>query len=272
MGKENRNFPYKWNKEPKVNALLEAVIKKNWVGAENLMIRGMKLQDIDESTFKRALFEFAGDYETMEFLVKHGFNYFRFPHIYCVDDKNHIWGISARAYYLNNIRGVELLFRAGFSIFNSGQYYWLDNERSYPLWKWVFLMNFDKEMMDLILSYGCPIDYIRIFVDDADYNPQAWNYLKNNPHIELKGYILHPRWGEEIPLPEKPKIGIFTSRKKAEQLEKRYEKEMYDYENKKRVQKELIDSITAEEWELIKEIRESQKFAMDYFANGCRIK
>lgn len=267
---DNFIFPYKWVEKPKLNALLKALIKKDFTSAEKLFAQGMKLESIDESTFERVLFEFLKDYEIMNFLIKNGFNKFHFPYIECIDVNNRIWGLVGRAYNYNDIKNkkvIELLFSAGFNLFEHGQY-WASDGKYYQLWKFVLLSRFDNEFIDLMLSYGYTSENILYYVDKPEYNQRACNYVKSNPPIDWKGYSLNPGWDEEIPEPQKPHIGLFMSTEKKEFLEKQYEREMYDYKNKKRVQKEFIESVTPEEWKLKEEQEQIQRAATDFWIQG----
>lgn len=265
-------FPYRWDKEAKVDALLNALIKKDFVCAERLIAQGMKLEKMDESTFKRALYEFLADYETMEFLVKHRFNKLLFPYISCVDGNQHIWGLVGRAYFLNDRKLIELLFSAGFDVFNQGDY-WGEDTESLNLWSLVLLKKFDKELLDWMLGYGCPLDYIWIHINDPENRHKlVYEYLSGNPPIQWKGYSLCLNWRAEIPEPEKPHFKIFTSRAKREMLQKKYEREMYDYENKKRLQRKFIDDITQSEWLMIEEKKRAENMAHNYWMNLARKK
>lgn len=263
-------FPYKWVEKPKLNALLIALIKKDFINAERLFSQGMRLEGIDESTFKRVLFEFLRDYDIVNFLVKNGFNKLHFPYIECIDANNRIWGLIGRAYNYNDSKNkkiIELLFSAGFGLFEHGQY-WASDGKYYQLWKLVLLSRFDSEFIDLMLSYGYTPELIMHFVDEPEYDQRACNYIKSNPPINWKGYSLNPRWNEEIAEPQKPHIGFFMSAKKKELLEKQYERDMHDYDNKKRVQKEFIESITPEEWKLKEEQEQIQRAAADFWIKG----
>lgn len=253
-------FPYKWKETAKVNSLLEALINKNFSKAETLIKNGMSLKDIDDSTFQRCLYEFLNDYETMEFLIKHKFNKFHFKYISCLDENNYIWGLVARAYVLNRMDIVELLFSVGYDVFEQGQY--IVNGEGYLLWKYCFIKIFDKNLMDLLLSYGYDKKLILLHVDDSDFpNLHAANYIKSNPKINWKGYSLKTRWEDVIERPIMPKIGIFTSKEKERKIITEYNQAIENYNEQVRVQKEFIESITNEERELLEEDEKTRALA-----------
>lgn len=269
----NFSFPYKWRdiNDANVDILLDALIRKDYNKAENLINNGMRLEDIDEGTFHRALYEFLADYEMMNFLVGHGFNFIHFRYANCCDEKSRIWGIVARAYSLNRIDIVELLFSVGFSPLRGGENFWIGNENEPRVfWKYVLLERCDKEIIDLMLSYGESPDYIGVYVDYPDYDQRANNYLKSKPKINWKGYALCSKWEDEIPEPSKPRIGFFTSKMKREILEEEYKKAYDEYLEKVRVRNDYINSITGEEWKLIEEYKEVSRLTSQYMSQMRR--
>ncbi len=238
------------------NPLLAALIHRDFPLAEKLIAKGSRFENIEEYAFKKALFDFLKDYETMGFLTKNGFNRFHFPDTSCTDRQGRGWGIVARAYGLKDKRILELLFGAGFGLFRNGMYW--SGEKDYQLWKWVYY-KFDKAFIDLMLSYGYEIKSIfsdLTLFDEPEDVRAVTNYLNSNPIIEWKGYALCAKWDEEIPIPPKPHMGVFTSQKKKERLMEDYEKRVSNYMDQKRVQKEYMDSLTEEDWKLIRHQRE----------------
>lgn len=248
-------FPYKWEDKAIVNDLLDALIRKNFKKANKLIEQGDRLWNIDENTFQRALYEFLIDYDTVKFLVSNKFNIFCFQFIFCIDENNYMWGVVGRAYCTRDKRILELLFSAGFNLFYHGQY--IINGKDYKLWKYCLIDKFDKEIVDLMLSYGYDKEDILLFVDKPDFpNQDAANYVKSNPKVTMKGYALNRQWQKEIEKPKEIHIGSFTSKKKKLKLLHQYEEELHRYQEKKEVQKKFINNITSEEWNFIKEDRE----------------
>lgn len=269
----DNNFPYRWVGTPKVNPLLLAIINKDFKTAEILVQQGNEILHIDRDTFQRVLFEFLNDYEIMKFLVKHKFKPFYFlgmsSRVECQDEYGRLWGIIAKAYFFNNKQVLELLLSVGFDYFSCGAY-WGSDGRRYVLWRYVFLNGGDRDFVNLLLSYGYPPKGILNMIDDPDYEPAnsaICKYLKGNPEIVWKGYALCPNRFEEISQPKAPYIGIFTSKRKKELLESEYERKMVEYQNKKRVQQEFLNSLTQEDLVVIKErqrdcFRMQESFAM----------
>lgn len=245
-------FQYKKEelKGTKINPLLEAIMHKDFDKATSLINKGMRLWDIDKDSFERALYEFLIDYDIVKFLVENKFNIFCFKHIYCVDENNYIWGIVARAYVSKNIKIVELLFLAGFSLFDYGQY--IVKGKDYQLWKYCLVTRYEKEIIDLMLSYGMRKEDILFYVDNPDLtNQNAANYVKSNPNIIIKGYALNQFWKSELPTPQKPNIKIFMTKRSKELLQKQYEYNLYQYNELLKAQKKLIDNLSPEELDFI---------------------
>lgn len=273
----NQNFPYSWINTPNVNPLLAAMIKKDFKTAENLIKQGAEIADIDKATFQRALFEFLNDYETMRFLIKHKFKpFYYYGRVECQDEYGRLWGIIARVYFCRNKQVLELLLSVGFDYFSEGAYWGSDGKR-YVLWKWVLLNGNDREFVDLLLSYGTLAKDILDWIDDPDYEPHNYgicSYLKSNPNIVWKGYALASNRFGEIPLPKRPYIGIFTSKRKKEFLEAEYERQMEEYRDKKRVQQEFLNSITQDDWKAIEsmskreiEVMQARKMLVNNLCN-----
>ena len=242
-------FPYKWKEEPKCDVLLEAIIRKDFKSAEYLLSQGMKLEDIDESTFKRALFEFLTDFDVMNFLVNHNFNHIYFDEISCIDSNNYIWGLYARAYFLKRMDVVELLCSAGFDLFSNGQYI-VDNDgdvKGYPLWKHVFVRYFDKELLNLLLEYGYSRERI-LFYDICD---AARKYLESKPKVPLKGYALGSYMIEPTK-PEMPRKTLFMGKNKWNELLENYEYELWLYNEKVRERNKYLKKLTDNDWERIR--------------------
>ena len=246
------------------DTLLDALIESDYLKVESFIEKGKRFENIDEGLFQRALYEFLADYDMMLFLVNHGFNIFHFRHVFCRDDRGRAWGIVARAYFLNRRDIIDLLFSVGFNLLDSNEFFWMGNE-SVPrlLWKYVLLEKFDKEIIDLMLSYG--EDFSSTSIGYLDDDQRAYNYVNSNPKINWKGYALCSKWQQEIPEPIKPYFGIFTTKRKREALETLYNKEYEEYLEKVRVRREYINSITDEEWKLIDEQKEVERLANQYW-------
>lgn len=254
-------FPYKWkafesdqDEKPQVDPLLSSLIRKDFFSAKNLLEQGMRFEDIERRTFKRALYEFLADYELMSFLVRNGFDKFHFRNIDCTDDRGRRWGIVARVYFRKDKKVVELLFRAGFGLFGNGMYW--SGEIDYQLSRYL-QYHFDKEFIDLMLSYGmkaCDV-LSDMSYDDTEEIHDTERYLKSDLEIIWKGYALCSEPDKEISEPLKPRFGIFTSIKQREHLEKDYERRMLAYMAQKRVQKEYLDSITLEDRIIMQEAK-----------------
>lgn len=240
-------------KEISRNPLLEALVHKEFALAEKLIAKGNRLEDIEEYAFKTALFDFLSDYETMLFLTQNGFNRFHFPNVSCTDRKGRRWGIVARAYSLKDKRIIELLFRVGFGLFRNGMYW--SGEKEYQLSRWVY-SKFDKEFIDLMLSYGYEKESIlsdTTLFDNPEDVRAVDDYIRSNPHIEWKGYGLCGNWYGEIPAPVRPHIGVFTSKTKKEQLVQDYEKRLCNYMDQKDAQQKYIETLTEEDWKLFRQ-------------------
>lgn len=254
--------------ELKMDPLLEALLKRDFDKAQDLISnQGMRLKDIDEVSFRRALYEFLKDYEMIVFLVKNKLNRFYFPRLDCLNG-NYIWGVIGRAYALKNYNTIEVLFSAGFNFVDYGQY--ISNKRAYELWKYVTRQMFDKKIIDLALSYGYDRGLLMSLIDSPEY--ASYRYLESDPEIEWKGYSLGA-FRQEVERPKEPHFGFFTSRKEKEYLTKRYEKQLRDYYEKNRMRDKYISSITQEEWALIREedrLQEEAIKAMDEFAQRIR--
>ncbi len=244
-------FPYKWkafgsnyDEKPQMNPLLTSLIQKDFIGAKSLLAQGARFEDIHRKTFQRVLYEFLSDYEIMEFLVQNGFNRFHFSWIDCTDGIGRRWGIVARAY--QNKRIVALLFSAGFDLRGNGMYW--SGGTSQQLVRYL-QYHFDKEFIDLMLSYGKDAMGLLsdLLWDDTEEIYDTEKYLRSNPEVKWKGYALCDKWEEEIPEPPKPHYSLFLSKNKKEQLEKNYEKRMLAYMERKKVQKEYLDNITLED-------------------------
>ena len=245
------------------DVLLDALNKRDYDKAKELIRQGRRLHEIEGDIFETALYFYLTDYKMMEFLTENGYNIFFFHHSGCRDDRGRMWGILARAYVLGEYRVMELLFSAGFSVHGSNERYWVEgHEAPYPLWKGLFLNKFDKKLIDMMLSYGCPANKF----DNPDYDKRVRDYIHGKPQIELKSFSLGP-WNEEIPVPEAPRFSFFTLRSSRDYLNKKYEQEMQEYQEKTRVQKEYVDKITVEEWKALKEHRKISLMADRALAN-----
>lgn len=248
------------------DVLLDALNARNYDRAKDLIQQGKRFHDIDEIAYETALYFYLSDYKMMKFLTENGYNIFFFPHPGCRDERGRMWGILARAYALGEYKVMELLFGAGFNVHGSNERYWVEGDGApYPLWKGLFLGKFDKKLIDIMLSYGCPA----IEFDDPYYDERVRDYIHSKPKVKLKSYSLGP-WNEEIPVPEAPRFTIFTSRSMRDYLNKEYEREMQEYQEKTRVQKEYIDGITTEEWKALKEHRKISLMADQILANMAK--
>ncbi len=252
----NAYFPYKWKAfdsdqdvRPQVDPLLASLIRKDFSSAKNLLVQGMRFEDIERQTFKRALYEFLVDYERMLFLVRNGFDIFHFKNIDCTDERGRRWGIVGRAYCYKDKKIVELLFSVGFGLSGNGMYWGKDTD--YQLGRYL-QYHFDKEFIDLMLGYGRKAwdAFLDMSYDDTLETYATERYLKSNPEVTWKGYALSDQWYEEIPEPPKPRLGILISRKK-----KDYDRKMQAYREQKRVQKEFLDSITLEDQIIMQEAK-----------------
>lgn len=258
------NFPYKWNckNEIKVNALLDALIRKDFVRATELIAQGNRLWDIDKTTFERALWEFLTDYDVMKFLVNNKFNKFCFRSIECINQNNKSWGIVARAYIAGNKKIVELLFSAGFEIIGNGLYVGNDGN-IHRLWQYCLVNRFDKDMIDMMLSYGEEPNSLLLIVDDDDLpNNYAATYIRSKKRIVLKGYGL-ANWEDEIKKPAEPKFGLFTSNTTKKEKMHQYEEDMQVYEKNVKVREKYLENISSEEWKFICEDRDLRKFMQE---------
>lgn len=214
----------------------------------------MRLHNIEEDAFKKALYNYLADYEMMKFLTQNGYNRFFFLHGGCKDERGRLWGVVTRAYILGGeYRIMELRCGAGFDIsFGFNEIYWVEGrEKPYTLWKYLCTQKFAKRVVDMMLSYGFAVSEF----DDPDYSENIRNYIRSNPQIKLKSYSLG-HWNKELPVPEAPRFGFFTSKSKREYLTKKYEQEMKEYEERSQIRKKYIDSITEEEWEALEEQRQ----------------
>lgn len=143
----------------------------------------MKLENINECTFKRALYEFVPDYEMMKFLINNGFDIIHFPDYYCLDEHSRGWGLTARAYSLGRKDIMELLLHAGFSIFLLNNFYWVGKEENPRIFrKYIIWQNFDKDIIDLMITCGeSPdeiIDCIHSECGSKDMlNQEAYQYI-----------------------------------------------------------------------------------------------
>lgn len=164
------------------------------------------------------------------------------------------WGIVGRAYCYKNKKIVELLFSVGFGLWRNGMYWGKDTD--YQLGRYL-QYHFDKEFIDLMLSYGRKAwdVFLDMSYDDTQETYATERYLKSDPEVIWKGYALCDKWYEECQEPPRPRFGIFASRKKRDELEKNYERKMQAYMERKRVQKEFLDSITLEDRIIMKEAK-----------------
>ena len=248
--------------------LLDALNKKDYGTAKELIQQGRRLHDIEEYAFEKALYSYLADYRMMEFLTQNGYNAFFFPRPQCRDGRERPWGVLTGAFVLKEYRIMDLLFGAGFNLFvgswgNGCEWYWVEGrDEPYPLWKWLFTQTFNKAVINMMLSHGCPA----IEFDDPDYHDDVRRYINSKPQIKLKSFALG-YWWNEIPVPKVPHFGLFTLRSTKEHLNKKYEEEMQEYEERSKIRKEYIDRITKEEWKAFEEQGKISRMATEALAN-----
>lgn len=248
--------------------LLDALNKRDYGTAKKLIQQGKRVHDIEEYALKKALYSYLADYDMMKFLTQNGYNKFFVCYPACQDERGRTWGVLTRAYALGEYRIMELLFAAGFNVMDGCEWYWFESkEEPYPLWKVLFAQKFDKKVIDMMLSYGCP----PIEFDNPYYDERVRNYIRSEPQISLKGFSLGP-WQNEIPVPERPYIGFFTFRSTRDYLKRKYEREMQKYVEQSEARKKYIESITAEEWKALEEHRQISRLADQALANMVKQK
>lgn len=114
----------------------------------------------------------------------------------------------------------------------------------------------------MMLSHGYPV----IEFDNPDYNDRVRNYVHSKPQIKLKSFALG-YWWNEIPVPKAPQFGFFTFRSTKDYLNKKYEEEMQEYEERSKIRMKYIDGITEEEWKAFEEQRKISRMATEALAN-----
>lgn len=132
-----------------VDVLLDALNRRDYGKAKELIQKEKRLHDIEEYAFGKALYNYLADYKMMEFLTQNGYNAFFFPSPQCRDERGRTWGVLTRSCVLGEYRIMDLLFGAGFNMFvgwGSGcEWYWVEGrEEPYHLWKWLFVQESNR--------------------------------------------------------------------------------------------------------------------------------
>lgn len=254
----NRPISYMWKfgwdgmvGNPVVNPLMKAIIESNYPEIKRLIVNGASPKLLEKNTLQRVLFIKIKDYRIISLFTALGARYY-YPDVIsealkeCLDEHGHILHTVTCAYSSGAYDVFELLLSAG--------YFDLD------LIDMIFSMD-DLNSMKLLMNYG----FEKRIVTDSTYfynginhhryylkhyeNTKCYQYLTNTIVFRRKSYAISPNLIYSIPKPVLEKPGFFN-RKKVEAYNQAI---MDDYYDQVRVQKELIDSLTPKQRELIRQ-------------------
>lgn len=233
-------FPYVWNSEnmpgtPKVNLLLKELIERNYTRASSLLAHGATLKGIDDTTFRRCLFEFLEDYTLMKFLADNGLNgIYWSEQTECIDRAGYCWSLPGRAFVLGNRRLLDLLFTNRFkpgTFWKNGRVYSLENYA---------MQNNHFQLIEILLSHGCPKNELTRWVDACDMNSsKSYQYVIGNPDIQWKSYGLGAL-EKDIPMPKKPVLKPLMFKKTKQRLADEFNRAIQWYWKEEKAKEEYI--------------------------------